>query len=541
MSSLANDELLEVISRSRLVPDDRLEEVRARCEDSRLLEELTRAGLLTPWQAERLSQGKWRGYFLGKYKILRPLGAGAMGSVYLAEHNVMRHRVAIKVLAKRLVARPNNVLRFEREARAAAAVNHPNVVRAFDIDREGDAHYLVMEYVDGQNLQEIVQSQGPLDPRLAADYIRQVALGLEEAHCAGLVHRDVKPSNVLVDRSGVVKVLDLGLARMEDEDLPAVTIMNGSRLIGTVDYLAPEQALNSHSIDGRADIYSLGCTLYFLLTGSAPFPTGSLTERVLKHQTKRPAAIEKRRAGVPKPLCDICFRMLEKKPEKRYQTGDECAAALAAFLAGESLHQPAASDSAWDEDGLTLAEGPAARSSTSNSASRSCAHRLPAMARSGPASSLAGEELELAPVDVPPHRAPADRTSPQKPPGPVPAQSLAAVPQLASILDELPSLPAMATSSNAWDALPADTLTGPGGTTAGGSLAPAPVSAAEALLASARKQTGSESKGSEINYPLWFLVFAGLVLGVILVVVGFSYVASFNHKQDIKVENREKP
>jgi eukaryotic-like serine/threonine-protein kinase len=340
MSLPTRDELIECVRRSGLLEEERLARFLAdsatqAIRDPKLLAKaFETAGLLTAWQKDRLLEKKWKGFYLGKYKILYPLGAGAMGSVFLAEHKVMRHSVALKVLAKRLVAKPSNVTRFEREARAAAAVNHPNVVRAFDIDREGETHYLIMEYVKGENIQKLVQQQGPLDPLLAADYIAQIARGLNEAHANGLVHRDIKPSNVLLDQTGLMKILDLGLARIAQEDDNAITVVNESKLLGTVDYLAPEQAVNSHRIDGRADIYSLGCTLYFMLTGLPPFPSGSLTERILKHQTKRPMDIRKRREGVPDALVNICNRMMEKNADKRYNTAGDCADALVAFVEG---------------------------------------------------------------------------------------------------------------------------------------------------------------------------------------------------------------
>jgi serine/threonine protein kinase len=339
MALPTRDEFIECIRRSGLVEEERLtrfsQDHATQSEESQdLAKAAVETGILTAWQKDRLLEKKWKGFFLGKYKILYPLGAGAMGSVFLAEHRVMRHRVALKVLAKRLVSKPNNVARFEREARAAAVVNHINVVRAFDIDREGDTHYLVMEFVQGENLQKIVQTSGPLDPLLAAEYMAQVGRGLNEAHKNGMIHRDIKPSNVLLDPTGVVKILDLGLARIQDDDAPSLTIVNESKMIGTVDYLAPEQALNSHTIDGRADIYSLGCTLYYLLTGVPPFPSGSLTERILKHQSRRPMDIRKRRPGVPDDLVNICSRMMEKQPGRRFQTAGDAADALTAFCEG---------------------------------------------------------------------------------------------------------------------------------------------------------------------------------------------------------------
>src|SRR5215212_7503296 len=196
-----------------------------------------------------------------------------------------------------------------------------------------------MEYVDGQDLHQIVVANGPLDYDMAADYIAQVANGLQHAHEMGLVHRDIKPANCLVDRHGVVKMLDLGLAKLTEDDQASLTMANEENVLGTADYLAPEQALNSHEADSRSDIYSLGCTLYFLLTGSPPFPEGSISERLLKHQTARPESIFKVRPDAPPSLVEFCEAMMSKKPIDRPQTAGEVAAMLKEWLAerGKSL------------------------------------------------------------------------------------------------------------------------------------------------------------------------------------------------------------
>ncbi len=556
MSAYALDEMLEVIRNSGLIPAARLETLAEHALDGEsLLEELLKAGLLTPWHRDRLQEGKWKGFFLGKYKILQPLGAGAMGSVFLAEHKVMRHRVAIKVLARRLVAKSSNVIRFEREARAAAAVNHPNVVRAYDIDREGDTHYLVMEFVQGENLQKIVQENGPLDPHQAADHVRQIALGLDEAHKNGLVHRDIKPSNLLLDSAGQVKVLDLGLARMEDETIPSVTLMNDSKLIGTVDYLAPEQARNSHAIDGRADIYSLGCTFYFLLTGSPPFPSGSITERILKHQTRRPADISKRRAGVPNRLIQICHRMMEKDPARRFATAGEAATALVEFLAGNDteciLPEAKGNEPPEELDYLAFAEDSDPGFAGRSAAGRSSQGRS-SSGRNEVAKTAAVDELDLAELPEKKHSAIAKAASAKPVAATAPPQ---ATPKESSIFDDLAPLIASASSSgqSVLDGpLPAgDTLLNGWGSTGGGSLAGTSAGAsnpnlgsnsalASALLERARAETSPRESHEGINYPLWFLVIAGVILGFILVGVGYSYVTSFEPQPEFKADHRDR-
>ncbi len=296
---------------------------------------LVRSGLLTRWQADRLLEGRHRGFFLGKYKLLDHLGTGGMSSVFLAEHVLMQRRVAIKVLPKERVADSSYLARFHREAQAAAALDHRNIVRAYDVDNEGNTHYLVMEYIEGRNLHYVVKEDGPLEYATAAEYIRQAAEGLAHAHHAGLIHRDVKPANLLVDRKNVVKVLDLGLARFTEEGQTSLTVRFDENVLGTADYLAPEQALDSHGADARADIYGLGCSLYYLLTGHPPFPGGTLPQRLVMHQRQPPPSIFLDRPDAPQELVDICAKMMAKKPDQRYQSADEVAKALAQWLVAQ--------------------------------------------------------------------------------------------------------------------------------------------------------------------------------------------------------------
>ena len=296
---------------------------------------LVEAGLITRWQADRLLEGRHKGFFLGKYKLLDHLGTGGMSSVYLAEHVLMQRRVAIKVLPKDRVEDSSYLARFHREAQAAAALDHRNIVRAYDVDNEGNNHYLVMEYVEGRDLQHIVKEDGPLEYAAAAEYIRQAAEGLAHAHQAGLIHRDVKPANLLVDQKNVVKVLDLGLARFTDEGKASLTVEFDENVLGTADYLAPEQALDSHGVDARADIYGLGCSLYYLLTGHPPFPGGTLPQRLVMHQRQPPPSIFLDRPDAPQELVDICAKMMAKKPDQRYQSADEVAKVLAGWLVAQ--------------------------------------------------------------------------------------------------------------------------------------------------------------------------------------------------------------
>jgi len=250
----------------------------------------------------------------------------------------MRRRCALKVLPTKRVHDSSYLARFHREAQAVASLDHPNIVRAYDVDhqadRENEIHFLVMEYVEGDSLQELVQKNGVCGFLDAAEYIRQSALGLHHAHEAGMVHRDVKPGNLLVDPNGTVKVLDLGLARFftGDEAEDSLTVAHDEKVLGTADYLAPEQALDSHTVDARADIYGLGCTFYFLLTGRPPFIEGTLTQRLMAHQTKTPPTVESLRVDTPASLAAIVRKMMAKKAEDRYATARETADALFAWI-----------------------------------------------------------------------------------------------------------------------------------------------------------------------------------------------------------------
>ncbi len=364
MSQGSADKLIDLVKKSDLVTPKKLngflETLAAREADAlgnqeRIAELLIEDGLLTKWQADKLLAGKHRGFKLGKYKLLGQIGKGGMSHVYLAEHVLMERRVAIKVLPRQRVKDKSYLSRFQLEARAAARLDDPNIVRVFDIDNEGDTHYIVMEYVEGRDLHQTISQDGPLPYNTAVRYITQVSTGLQHAHEMGLVHRDIKPANCLVDKHKVVKLLDMGLAKLTDDET-SLTLANDENVLGTADYLAPEQALNSHSADARADIYSLGCTLYFLLCGRPPFPDGTISERLLKHQVEEPDSILKSRPDCPLSLVNICQRMMNKKPEGRPQTAGEVAKLLNEWLAdrGESTvgTGPAGSGVAAGSDGL---------------------------------------------------------------------------------------------------------------------------------------------------------------------------------------------
>lgn len=295
---------------------------------------------ITVWQAKLLLRGKFRGFFLGNYKVLNLIGKGGMGTVYLVEHVALKKKRAIKVFSAGLNDQSSRYERFIREAQASASLEHPNIVRAFDLDKKDETHFIVLEYVDGKDLDVITKKNGPLEIQVIANYLMQVCEGLGYAHVSGMIHRDIKPANLIVDKKGVVKVLDMGLALtaidIDESAKASLTIAHDDHL-GTADYLAPEQAINSHGVDARADIYSLGGTLYFLLTGKPPFPDGSVVQRVALHQTKMPRPIQELRPDCPQPLIDICWKMLQKKPSDRFASAKEVKDAIGSWLSNGSL------------------------------------------------------------------------------------------------------------------------------------------------------------------------------------------------------------
>ena len=303
------------------------------------------AGLITTWHLKQLLKGKHRGFFLERYKLLNELGKGGMSSVYLAEHTSMHLPVAIKVLPVKRVSEKSYLERFQREAKASFRLRHDNIAGATNFDHHGDLWYIVLDYIEGEDLHQKVKRTGPLPVRDAVEYIRQAACGLQYAHEEGLVHRDVKPANLMLDTKGTVKILDLGLALDGDDDEEGgLTKAHDEKVLGTADYLAPEQSKNSHSADPRSDIYALGCTLYYLIVGRAPFARGSVIERIKAHWNE-PAPnpldeLEKPPADLDSALIDLYFRMMEKHPDARPQTAGEVAEQLDAWLNQHQLDRP---------------------------------------------------------------------------------------------------------------------------------------------------------------------------------------------------------
>lgn len=316
---------------------------------------LVERGWLTGYQAKQLLQGHGANLVLGPYTILDRLGEGGSGQVFKARHRAMNRLVALKLLRSDVVADTEVTARFYREIEVASQISHPNIVHALDAGPIGAGLVLAMEYVEGVDLHRLVKDAGPLPVAQACDYIRQAAMGLQHAHERGLVHRDIKPSNLLLKQStgsgssdfqagpwGLIKILDLGLARLRQPAAASptknLTVLAGNSVMqGTPDYMAPEQAVDFHGADIRADIYSLGCTFYCLLTGQPPFAGAALAEKLIKHQTAEPRSVLQFRSDVPATVTQVLDRMLAKRPGDRYQTPSEVVAALPALEMAEAL------------------------------------------------------------------------------------------------------------------------------------------------------------------------------------------------------------
>jgi serine/threonine protein kinase/Leucine-rich repeat (LRR) protein len=330
-----------------------------------LAREMLRRGWLTPYQINQLFQGRGAGLALGPYVLLERLGAGGMGQVFKARQQKLDRVVALKVIRKERLTHPDAGRRFLREIRAAAQLSHPNIVLALDADDVAGTPVLVMEYVEGGiDLARLVRQAGPLPVEQACDYLRQAALGLQHAHERGLIHRDIKPSNLLLDRQGRIKLLDLGLARLQEasDGDDSGTLTREGVVMGTPDFIAPEQARDSRSAEARSDLYSLGCTFYYLLTGQVPFPGGTVMSKLIQHHQEEPVAVEQLRPDVPAEVGAVVRKLMAKAPEDRFQTAAELVAVLASGVKlGVGLDgRPAEEARPPDEPVLTAAEKPPA-------------------------------------------------------------------------------------------------------------------------------------------------------------------------------------
>ncbi len=309
---------------------------------------LVRQRKLTKYQATAVYQGKIKHLMFGEYVVTDKIGAGGMGLVLKAEHRRMKRTVAIKVLPTQRLKDSDAIERFYREVEAAARLIHTNIVTSFDAGEHEGLHFLVMEYVNGQDLASIIHERGRLPVEQAVECIRQAAQGLQYAHDEGIVHRDIKPGNLLLDKKGTVKILDMGLARLnvgglgEGEEKQPEQLTQSGQIMGTVDYMAPEQAEDTRTADHRADIYALGCTLFRLVTGEPVYQRDTIMQKLLAHREDAIPSMLEYRNDVPTRLPGIFQRMVAKNPDERYQSMTEVIAALdTAFIPSPQAAKPA--------------------------------------------------------------------------------------------------------------------------------------------------------------------------------------------------------
>lgn len=370
MSKPDYDRFLQLLKESSLLEDSCVADARPDREaiPETFAENLVKLGHLTRWQSRELLAGRSGPFFVGQYRILRPLGRGGMGSVFKAIQPGINRTVALKVMSRKTLRDERFRARFLREIRAAAALDHPHIIHAFDAGCTNGTYYLVMEYLAGRDLKHWIRAMGQLPVDWSCECVVQAALGLQHAQERGIVHRDIKPSNLLLmNRSTTewphVKIVDFGLARAAQESAVEAGLTRIGQALGTSEYVAPEQAQDSTKVDSRADIYSLGCTLFELFTGRLPFEGNSPVERLLARFEHDAPLVSSLRPSVPAELDQVVARMLNRDPDRRFQTPAEAAQALAPFARkghaapsaveirsdGERLTQPAPS-SATDTD-----------------------------------------------------------------------------------------------------------------------------------------------------------------------------------------------
>jgi len=304
-----------------------------------LAQELYRHGKLTKFQAQAVYQGKTRGLVVGNYIVLDRLGKGGMGQVYKARHLKMERIVALKVLSPVAMKSSEAVKRFMREAKAVARLSHSNIVAAYDAGEFEGKHFLVTEYVEGETLAWLVRQHGALSLGRAVDYTLQAARGLEYAHSNAVIHRDIKPSNLLLDKQGTVKILDMGVARVDEfvgqaAYASAEEITTTGVIVGTPDYMPPEQSYDIRVADARSDIYSLGCTLHFLLTGQPMYPGETVLQKIIAHRDHPLPFLRDARGDVPEALDRVFQKMVAKRPQDRHRSMTEVIADIEKCIAG---------------------------------------------------------------------------------------------------------------------------------------------------------------------------------------------------------------
>lgn len=348
------DSLVDALRAKPILRPDQLQELLskhapAHTDTQELARTLIRLGWITIYQAKKLVCGKADDLVIGQYLILDKLGEGGMGRVFKAVQLSLNRTVALKVVRNSMLKNETALKRFRREVRSVGQLNHPNIIRVFDADQVNGRHFLAMEYIAGADLGKLVKDRGPLPIPMACAYVRQAALGLQHAHDRSMIHRDVKPANLLVASSdkgeysvrSVVKILDMGLARsLDDDGASSSQLTRANTVVGTPDFMSPEQAKNARGVDHRSDLYSLGGTMYFLLAGEPPFPKGNPLEKLMQHQVDAPRPVQFLRTDVPNELAAIVHCLLAKRPEDRFRSGTALAHALEPWCAGPTATAP---------------------------------------------------------------------------------------------------------------------------------------------------------------------------------------------------------
>ena len=359
MAKLTIDKFIENLKKSQLLSNEQFEAVCADIEPSRktiktrpLTRRLIKEGLLTPWQVKMLSAGQAK-FFLGNYKLLQRLGRGGGGTVFKAEHTIFGRIVALKLMFRRVLADANAVTRFHQEIQSAAALDNQHVVRAFDAAMVGTSRFLVMEYVDGEDLRSILDRRGKLPIPEACEYIRQAALGLQHAHEKGMVHRDIKPANLILtwqdDEQPLIKIFDMGLARLSHMKFEDDGMTREGQIMGTLDYMSPEQGWDSRAVDIRGDIFGLGCTLFHFLSGCLPFQSGNSLQKLIARCSNDAPPIREFAPEITAQLEAVVQKMLARHPGERYQTPRQVVDALAPFAVKPTRESIKSSDAAAGE------------------------------------------------------------------------------------------------------------------------------------------------------------------------------------------------
>ncbi len=347
MSPQTGEEFIELLLKSKLLNQDQVDLAVKELglldmTPAKAAKALIVSRTLTPFQAERLLEGRYRGFFIDRYRVFEILGVGGMGYVYLADDTETKERIVLKVLTERFEADPGMLARFKLEGRAGLKVNHPNVIRSLRLDNTGAVWFLSMEFVKGVSFHELLQMGGPLNWKFACDFFVQAARGLQHVHDQGIIHRDIKPANLIVTKDGNVRLLDFGLCMLTDDKEAdeefSLQMIFGQDRLGTADFIAPEQILNSTQIDKRADIYGLGCTMYFMLTRQLPFPFKKVSEKLRAHRTRTAKPIKEIIPGVPDEVCKIVEKMMSREPQERFESAEAVAAALEPFSEATTIN-----------------------------------------------------------------------------------------------------------------------------------------------------------------------------------------------------------